>query len=182
MFSQEGSTLCLEQTWALITQQAVQVGARGGPQGVDSSLARGTCSYSLSPLPSPQTPPSKPFFVLVSFTDSSANLPVLLDSGIFSSSPTFQSWGRGSSKFPAGYQLPPSCGWLDIIFMYFQPSPLFGGKVATGNLPRICLPQRSTLPCPLVPPSPPSHRGSLSHLESGSQCSLPPHVSWRRPV
>lgn len=39
MFSQEGSALCLEQTWALITQQALQVGARGGRQGVDSSLA-----------------------------------------------------------------------------------------------------------------------------------------------
>lgn len=39
MFSQEGSVLRLEQTWALITQQALQVGAQDGRQGLDSSLA-----------------------------------------------------------------------------------------------------------------------------------------------
>lgn len=40
--------------------------------------------------------------------------------------------GGGSSKFPAGYQLPPSCGPLDIIFMYLQPSPILGGQGCHG--------------------------------------------------
>ena len=57
MFSQEGSALRLDQTWALITQQALQVGARGGQRGVDSISARGGASHflSLSPLASSQT-------------------------------------------------------------------------------------------------------------------------------
>ena len=41
-------------------------------------------TFCLSPLASPQTPPPSCFSVLVSFTASSANLPVLFDSGIFS--------------------------------------------------------------------------------------------------
>lgn len=48
MLSQEGSALRLEQTWALITQQALQVTARGGQRGVASILARGVCSHFLS--------------------------------------------------------------------------------------------------------------------------------------
>lgn len=119
MFSQEGSALRLDQTWALITQQAQQVGARGGQRGVDSISARGGGSHflSLSPLASSQTSSLLTvffffFFVLVSFTVSPANLPVLLDCGIFSHPlPPFpQSWGRGGNKYPAGYQFSPSCG------------------------------------------------------------------------
>ena len=74
------------------------------------------------------------FFVLVSFTVSPANLPVLLDCGIFSHPlPPFpRSLGRGGSKFPAGYRLSPSCGWVDIIFLFFQPSPLLGGQGCHG--------------------------------------------------
>lgn len=57
MFSQEGSAMRLEQTWALITQQVLQVGAQGGQRGVDSISARGGGSHfpSLSPLASSQT-------------------------------------------------------------------------------------------------------------------------------
>ena len=145
MFSQEGIALRLEQTWALITQQVLQVGARGDQRGVDIISARGGGSHSpsLSPLASSQTSSLLTvfffrfffcFFVLVSFTVSPANLPVLLDCGIFSQPlPPFpQSSGRGGSKFPAGYQLSPSCGWVDIIFLFFQPSPLLGGQGCHG--------------------------------------------------
>lgn len=127
-------------------------------------------------------PPNRVLYLLASQTLLPTSL-VLLDSGIFSSS-TSQSWGRGSSKFPAGYQLPPSCGWLDIIFIYFQPSSLLGG----ARLPRVIglkfvyLSAQRSLSLSSLPPSPPTHRGSLSHLESGSPFPLPPHVSWRRPV
>lgn len=139
MFSQEGIALRLKQTWALITQQVLQVGAQGGQRGVDSISARGGGSHSpsLSPLASSQTSSLLTvffFFVLVSFTVSPANLPVLLDCGIFSHPlPPFpRSLGRGGSKFPAGYRLSPSCGWVDIIFLFFQPSPLLGGQGCHG--------------------------------------------------
>ena len=52
------------------------------------------------------------FFLYLLASVSPANLPVLLDCGIFSHPlPPFpQSWGRGGNKYPAGYQFSPSCG------------------------------------------------------------------------
>lgn len=164
MFSQEGSALRLEQTWALITQQVLQVGARGGQRGVDSISALGGGSHfpSLSPLASSQTSSLLTvffFFVLVSFTVSPANLPVLLDCGIFSHPlppppvpPELgEGWQQVSSWVPAFTIL-----WLGRYYLLYFSShlPSLGGKVATGNWPRICLPPFSNAPSPSPPTAP----------------------------
>ena len=57
MFSQEGIALRLKQTWAIITQQVLQVGARGGQRGVDSISARGGGSHLSLLLPPHRLPP-----------------------------------------------------------------------------------------------------------------------------
>lgn len=71
-------------------------------------------------------------YLLASQTLLPTSLSCLILEFSLAPAPNPQSWGRGDGEFPAGYQLPPSCGWVDIIFLFFQPSPLLGGQGCHG--------------------------------------------------
>ena len=178
MFSQEGIALRLEQTWALITQQVLQVGARGDQRGVDIISARGGGSHSpsLSPLASSQTSSLLTvfffrffFFVFLYLLASQSLLPTSLSCWIveFSLNPCPRSL-RVRGGVAASSQLGTSFHHLvvgSILSSYFSSHlPSLGGKVATGNWPRICLPQFSNSLSPVSPCLSPC----LLHPTSGS--------------
>lgn len=194
MFSQEGSALRLEQTWALITQQALQVGARGGQRGVDSISARGSGSHfsSLSHLASSQTSSllTVLFFFLYLLASQSL-LPTSLSCWIvgFSLTPCPRS-PRVGGGVATSFQLGTSFHHLvvgSILPSYFSSHlPSLGGKVARGNWPRIRLPPFSNAPSPpslsLASPSvssiPPVAPEAIWNLSSPP----PSLLSQRRPV
>lgn len=142
MFSQEGSALRLDQTWALITQQAQQVGARGGQRGVDSISARGGGSHflSLSPLASSQTSSLLTvFFFFLYLLASQSLLPTSLSCWIvaFSLTPCPHS-PRVGGGVATSIQLGTSFHHLVVesYYLYFSSHlSSLGGKVATGNWP-----------------------------------------------
>ena len=172
MFSQEGSALRLDQTWALITQQALAGRGTGWPaRGGQHLCSRRGLSLSVS-LSSCLLTDFLPadcfffFFVLVSFSLScQPPCPVGLWNFLSPLAPIppelGEGWQQVSSWVPVFTIL-----WLSRYYLLYFSShlPSLGGKVATGNWPRICLPPFSDAP------SPPS---SLS-LASPSVSSIPP--------
>lgn len=175
MFSQEGSSCVWNRPGPSLPSRPCRRGHGWQARSGQHLCSRSLLSVSLF-FPNHRLLPLN-HIVLVSFADPSANLPILFDSGIFYGVPTPWSWGRDGSKFPAGHQLPPSCGWFHIIFIFFfshLPSWGWGqgGQGCYGNWTRICLPQRSTLPLPHISPSVSSIPWRLPK-PSGSQLPLP---------
>lgn len=166
MFSQEGSAMRLEQTWALITQQVLQVGAQGGQRWTASLLEAVALTFRLSLLlPLTDFLLTGFFFRTCASQSVLPTLPVLVDCGIFSHPlpPSLQSWGRGGqlvhSWVPAFTIL-----WLGRYYLLIFPaiSPLLGRQgcqviglefvyLSSQTLP----PTSRTPPPPPPPPSPP---------------------------
>lgn len=116
---------------ALVSQQALQVGAQSGGEGCPGSwLEEPALTLSLLFPNHRPLPPNHVLYLLASQTA----LPTSLSCLVLEFSPALycRRKGRGGSKFPAGCKLPPSCGWFNIIFIFFRPSPLLGGQGCHG--------------------------------------------------
>ena len=171
-------------------------GAAGRGTGWPARGGQHLCSRrwvsSLSPLASSQTSSLLTvfFFFFLYLLASQSLLPTSLSCWIveFSLTPCPRSLGvRGgvaaSSQLGTGFHHLVVGSILSSYFSSHLPS--LGGKVATGNWPRICLPQFSNAPSPpSLPASPPVSSIPPVAPEAIWNLSSPPPslVSQRRPV